>query len=127
MLTFADMISNLAADGELIPFVAIVGGLSMVTILGALHCVGKVLVTRMREQTRRDLAAYIAEGTVDPVHAVALMSADKSELGDVKSLCGDLAKLASIADQTKDEKRAEKPASSRRGVRVGIFAGSNCC
>lgn len=36
----------------------------------------KVAIARARERTRRDLAAYVAEGTIDPEHAVLLAGDD---------------------------------------------------
>lgn len=34
-----------------------------------------VLVNRSREQTKRELAAYVAEGTLDPDKAIAMLNA----------------------------------------------------
>ncbi|MBT8485384.1 MAG: hypothetical protein HKO59_03355 [Phycisphaerales bacterium] len=39
----------------------------------------KVVVSRDRERSRRELAAYVAEGTLDADKAVALMDAGNSE------------------------------------------------
>lgn len=48
-----------------------------------------VLKTRAREQTKRELAAYVAEGSLDPDKAVAMISAGrpKWEIGDGKKTC----------------------------------------
>ena len=62
-------------DGAVIPLTAIVLGCltGMVAIVGGI--VSGVMKTRAREQTKRELAAYVAEGTIDPDKAVALLNA----------------------------------------------------
>ncbi len=47
----------------------------MVAIVGCL--IGGVMRTRAREATRRELAAYVAEGTLDPDKAVAMINAGR--------------------------------------------------
>ncbi len=41
--------------------------------------VSKVLVGRGQERTRRELAAYVAEGSLDPDQAVAMLNAGRSK------------------------------------------------
>ncbi len=55
----------------------------MVAIVGCL--IGGVMRTRAREATKRELAAYVAEGTLDPDQAVALINAGtpKSDTSDL--------------------------------------------
>ena len=48
----------------------------MVAIVGGFASV--VMKTRAREQTKRELAAYVAEGTLDPDKAVALINAGRT-------------------------------------------------
>ena len=55
----------------------------MVAIVGCL--IGGVMRTRAREATKRELAAYVAEGTLDPDQAVAMIDAGRSKWGG----CGD--------------------------------------
>ncbi len=45
----------------------------MVAIVGG--AISGVLRTRARELTKRELAAYVAEGTIDPDKAVAMLNA----------------------------------------------------
>ena len=47
--------------------------------------VTKIVVGRGRERTRREIAAYVAEGSIDPDKAVEMLNAGKS--ADDKS-CG---------------------------------------
>ncbi len=71
-----DLFSDL--EGALIPLTAIVLGCltGMVAIVGGFASV--VMKTRAREQTKRELAAYVAEGTLDPDKAVALINAGRT-------------------------------------------------
>ncbi len=55
----------------------------MVAIVGCL--IGGVMRTRAREATKRELAAYVAEGTLDPDQAVAMLNAGRSKV----EVCGD--------------------------------------
>ncbi len=49
-------------------------------IVCSISCsVSNVLVARGQERTRRELAAYIAEGTLDPDQAVAMLNAGRSK------------------------------------------------
>ena len=50
----------------------------MVAIIGCV--IGGVMRTRAREATKRELAAYVAEGTLAPDQAVAMISADRPKL-----------------------------------------------
>ncbi len=47
--------------------------------------VASIARTRARESTRREIAAYVAEGTLDPDKAVAILNAgmSKADLQDV--------------------------------------------
>ncbi len=55
----------------------------MVAIVGCL--IGGVMRTRAREATKRELAAYVAEGTLDPDQAVAMIDAGRPKW----ERCGD--------------------------------------
>ncbi len=52
--------------GGLIAIIAIVFGAAT-----------KIIVGRSREQTKREIAAYVAEGSIDPDKAVAMLNAGK--------------------------------------------------
>ena len=68
---FMDMLG----DGAFIPVVAIVGGclVGMTAIIGG--AASSIFRSRAREQTKRELAAYVAEGLLDPDKAVSMMNA----------------------------------------------------
>ena len=66
-------------SGEFIPVLAITFGCLtfMVAIIGG--TIASVVRSRAREQTKREIAAYVAEGTLDPDKAVAMLNADRSK------------------------------------------------
>ncbi|MEM9372455.1 MAG: hypothetical protein AAGA55_02325 [Planctomycetota bacterium] len=60
LMTLADI------DAELIPIVAIVGGLAVAIIAIIGKAISGMQRTRQREESRREIAAYIAEGSMTP-------------------------------------------------------------
>ncbi len=63
------------APGDVIPIIAIGGGIlvALTAIIGGvLH---GILRTRAREQSRREIAAYIAEGSMTPDDAERILEA----------------------------------------------------
>ena len=62
-----------------IPLAAIIFGCAGWMVCGLSCAVSKVLVARGQERTRRELAAYVAEGTLDPDQAVAMLNAGRSK------------------------------------------------
>ena len=72
-ITFPDLLR----EDNLLAIVAISMGCltGMVAIVGWL--VGGVMRARAREATKRELAAYVAEGTLDPDTAVAMINAGR--------------------------------------------------
>jgi len=69
--------------GTLIPLLAIcVGGLiAVVSIIAA--AARSIAVGRARENTKRKLAAYVAEGSIDPDKAIAMLNAGVTNYGDM--------------------------------------------
>lgn len=63
-------------DGLLVPVIAI-GGSFAVAIFGIIFwAVKSIFETRSREETKRELAAYVAEGSVSPDDAERMIKAD---------------------------------------------------
>jgi len=52
------------------------GGVAVIAILS--NAISSVLRTRARERTRREIAAYIAEGSISPEQGERLMQAGES-------------------------------------------------
>ncbi len=68
---FSEMLHN----GTIIPVLAIALGccVGVVAIVGG--TLGGIMKTRAKEMTKRELAAYVAEGTLDPDKAVMMLNA----------------------------------------------------
>jgi hypothetical protein len=74
-----EALNNWLQSGEFIPLVAITLGClaGMLGIIGGTVC--SVVRSRAREQTKREIAAYVAEGTIDPDKAVAMLNAGRTK------------------------------------------------
>ncbi|MHC4948526.1 MAG: hypothetical protein ACYTG1_09720 [Planctomycetota bacterium] len=70
-----DIWQQLIDKNDFMGFVAITIGCT-VGVIGILAgTTSSIMKTRAREATRRELAAYVAEGSLDPDKAVAMLSA----------------------------------------------------
>lgn len=71
-------LSDLDISGELIALVAVVGGLTFLTlaVLGGVW--GFASRSRERERTTREVAAYVAEGSIDAADAERLLIASRN-------------------------------------------------
>ncbi len=74
-LACGDEFVGLLESGTLIPILAITlgCGVGLVAIIGG--TLGGIMKTRAKEMTKRELAAYVAEGTLDPDKAVNMLNA----------------------------------------------------
>ena len=70
---FNQMIEN----NQIIPVIAIAGGLGFVIIGTICSSIKSMVVARAKEQTKRELAAYVAEGTISAEKAVEILNAGK--------------------------------------------------
>jgi hypothetical protein len=66
---------DLLGDGTFIPVVAIIGGCAVGTAAIIGGAASSIVKSRAREHTKRELAAYVAEGLIDPDKAVSMMNA----------------------------------------------------
>lgn len=66
-------------SGADIGLIAVVGGLIFVTLAAVGGMIKSVLVRRQIEQSRREIAAYVAEGSMTPDDAERLLSAGPRE------------------------------------------------
>lgn len=80
------IVESILERNQLIPVIAIVGGLSIAAISIVCSAVRGIFVSRAREQTKRELAAYVAEGTIEADKALAMINAGKKSL-DSGSCC----------------------------------------
>ncbi|MBT8485078.1 MAG: hypothetical protein KJO43_05830 [Phycisphaerae bacterium] len=72
MLTIAQS-SEFLPGSDLTVIVAMVVGLFMVSLLIGGLVFRSVAIQRAREETRRDLAAYVAEGSMKPADAIEML------------------------------------------------------
>ena len=81
-------LNNLLENNQLIPIVAIGGGLIFVTVGTVISGVRSMVVGKAREQTKRELAAYVAEGTITADKAVEILNAGgKAKPGSGSGSC----------------------------------------
>ena len=67
---------TLAFDNEIIPVIAIAGGLGVAVVGIVFGTVKSIFTTRSREATKREIAAYVAEGSISPEDAERIIKAD---------------------------------------------------
>ena len=80
------MMNDLLNKDQLIPLIAIIGGLMVGAIWVIMGTVHSMVVGTAREKTKRELAAYVAEGTLDADKAVAMINAGKKS--EDEDCCG---------------------------------------
>ena len=89
-LAYCDFTSELLNRGDFIAVLAITMGCAtgMIAIIGG--TLSSVIRSRAREHTKREIAAYVAEGTLDPDKAVAILPAGmpKWEMPDLEKMMG---------------------------------------
>ena len=60
-----------------IPIIAICGGLTIAIVSIIASAISRTIQTRHREESRREIAAYVAEGTMAPDDAFKLLEAGR--------------------------------------------------
>jgi hypothetical protein len=70
-----ELLTLASVDAEMIPIVAIVGGLTVAVIAIVGKAIGGMQRTRQREMSRREIAAYVAEGSMTPEEGRELLEA----------------------------------------------------
>jgi hypothetical protein len=60
-------------NGEFIAVIAVAGGFIVAIFTFTLMAVTRIARTRMRERSRREIAAYVAEGSISPEDACRLI------------------------------------------------------
>jgi len=79
------------SDDNLMGIVVVGGGMVLtlaIVIIGTLNSAAR---TRMQERTKREIAAYVAEGSISPQDAVAMLSAGKSTRAFEKEIASGVA------------------------------------
>lgn len=81
-----DSLTTLIDSENFIPLVVIGGGLIVAMIYIVFSNVTALFQTRAREETKRELAAYVAEGSMSPDKAIALLTAGEDTDEVAKSI-----------------------------------------
>ncbi len=74
---------TLASDGGEIAFVAVAGGLTLGLVSMIACTITRLQRTRQHEESRREIAAYVAEGSISAGDAAKLLAAGKT-LRDIR-------------------------------------------
>src|SRR5262245_47538378 len=67
-------------DQEVIVLVGITASATVALTWIVMGILGSVLKSKHREETRREIAAYVAEGSISPQDGAALLSAEPDEI-----------------------------------------------
>lgn len=78
LMTLADQ-GVVVESRHLIPIIAIVGGLLVAIVAIVSGTVFGSRKTQAREETRRELAAYVAEGSITPEDAERILKAEPED------------------------------------------------
>lgn len=80
-----DLINTVLQNPLSIPIMGIVFGCTVAVVAIAAGALRSIFVTRARESSRCELAAYVAEGSMDPQTAISLLNAGPREKSEVVS------------------------------------------
>jgi hypothetical protein len=70
-------VAELIQKDDLIPIIAVAGGLLVGALWIVMATVHGMVVATAREKTKREMAAYVAEGTLEADKAIAMINAGK--------------------------------------------------
>ena len=68
-------LANITGDESIIAGLAVGGGLLVAMVAIITSAITKVAQTKAREESRREIAAYVAEGTISPDDATKMLNA----------------------------------------------------
>ena len=80
ILGCGEFFTSLMERGDLLPVIAVALGCTVGMVAIVAGSISGIVKSRVKEQTRRELAAYVAEGTIAPDDAVAILNAGKSKV-----------------------------------------------
>lgn len=75
----ASMVETVLDKELLIPALVITLGCGVAIIWIISATIGSVITSRHRERTKREMAAYVAEGSIDPDKAIAMLEAGNAD------------------------------------------------
>lgn len=74
MLVIADVLDRVSS-GDMVPMVATLGSYVLATIMIVSYAVVRIIRATTKERSRREIAAYVAEGSMSPDEAERLLNA----------------------------------------------------
>lgn len=80
------MMTTLAGIDDNVTMMAVGGGILIAIVSVVFHATRKMVQTTARERTKREVAAYVAEGTMTPDQAQQILQADMPKWE--KDCCG---------------------------------------
>ncbi|MEM0982907.1 MAG: hypothetical protein AAGI17_03050 [Planctomycetota bacterium] len=72
----------LASSEEVVPIVAIGGGILVAIVAIIFGSVKKMVMSRNVEESRREIAAYVAEGSITPEDAKKILESEPKSIRD---------------------------------------------
>ena len=78
----------LAGGNEIMMVVLFAGGFTVAIVAIVTEAIRKILQTRAREESRREIAAYVAEGSISPDDAAKLLAGGGSLADKLKEKLG---------------------------------------
>ena len=72
------MLTLAGIEDQLFLVVAVGGGILVAIVAITFGCITRIIETRSREQSRREIAAYVAEGTISPDEGERLIAAGEN-------------------------------------------------
>lgn len=70
----------LATSGEEIAMIAITGGVALAALSIIFGVIRTTAINKQREQTKREIAAYIAEGSMTPEQGERIINAGRQDV-----------------------------------------------
>ncbi|GJQ30084.1 MAG: hypothetical protein HBSAPP03_19680 [Phycisphaerae bacterium] len=92
-----DTFTFAAIEGSALAAIVIVGGVLIALTSIIFNVIARTAASKEREQTRRELAAYVAEGSIRPEDAERILAAGEKGKHRHKGCCGAHAKPSAAA------------------------------
>ena len=71
-------------SGDIVPLVAVGGGFAIIIISIIFRTIRHFVSTKAKEETKREIAAYVAEGSISPEDAERILKADRPSWEDMR-------------------------------------------
>ena len=72
------------SSGDIVPLVAVGGGFAVIMLSIIFRTIRHFVSTKAKEETKREIAAYVAEGSISPEDAERILNADRPSFEDIR-------------------------------------------